>query len=192
MSGLQGEKKGWKVVETAKEVPRRLHLLMIGGIVPRLIAFVSSVRIRSREHRAVQLPSSTPPVRGDAQSSLGIHLGNNGTANIISEPSAEQANVTSIDPPESFSEWPISGLTKEPSLFQAIDIVHPVTGKAGSTTYICNDMLTDRGTVDMALFKPLSRMGDVTYACVGDGFRLVRPAWEQEKDKISELGPPIE
>ncbi|KAF9233619.1 hypothetical protein BU15DRAFT_79918 [Melanogaster broomeanus] len=228
---MQGEKKGWKVVETATEDPRQLYLLMISGIVPRPIAFVSTVSETGVENIApfswFNMVSHNPPlvsiscVNGPVRvhdTTNNVRATKGFTVNIISEPWAEQANVTSIDAPESFSEWPISGLTKEPSihvkpprvkesafsmeceLFQAIDIIHPVTGKAGSTMllghvkyiHVRNDMLTDRGTVDMTLFKPLSRMGDVTYARVGDGFRLVRPVWEQEKDKVSELGLPIE
>ncbi|KAF9236880.1 hypothetical protein BU15DRAFT_88937 [Melanogaster broomeanus] len=234
---MQGEKKGWKVVETAKEDPRLLHLLMISGIVPRPIAFVSTVSETGVENIApfsylavpshplkvthnpplVSISCTNGPVRV-RDTNNNVRATKEFTVSIISEPWAEQANVTSIDAPESFSEWPISGLTKELSihvkpprvkesafsmeceLFQVIDIIHPVTGKAGSTMllghvkyiHVRNDMLTDRGTVDMTLFKPLSRMGDITYARVGDGFRLVRPVWEQEKDKVSELGLSIE
>jgi hypothetical protein len=36
--------------------------------------------------------------------------------NIISEPWINQANTASIDAPSDVSEWPITGLTKEPSV----------------------------------------------------------------------------
>ena len=36
--------------------------------------------------------------------------------NIISEPFVENANFTSLDAPADVSEWPVSGLTKEPSV----------------------------------------------------------------------------
>ncbi|KAF9219031.1 hypothetical protein BS17DRAFT_798359 [Gyrodon lividus] len=228
---MQGEKKGWKVVETATEDPMRLYQLMISGIVPRPIAFVSSVSETGIENIApfswFNMVTHNPPLVSIACSNgpVRVHDTTNNvratkefTVNIISEPWAEQANITSIDAPESFSEWPLSGLTKEPSihvkpprvkesafsmeceLFQAIDIIHPVTGRAGSTMllghvkyiHVRNDMLTARGTVDMTLYRPLSRMGDVTYARVGDGFRLARPSWEQEKDKVAALGLPTE
>jgi hypothetical protein len=41
-------------------------------------------------------------------------------------------------------------------------------------------MLTERGGVDVTKFKPIARMGDISYARVGDAFRLTRPAWAQE------------
>ncbi|EJT97038.1 hypothetical protein DACRYDRAFT_112364 [Dacryopinax primogenitus] len=65
------------------------------------------------------------------------------TVNIISEPFVENANACAIDAPEDFNEWPLSGLTREPSTFvkparvkesafsmecellQAIDVRHP-------------------------------------------------------------------
>lgn len=38
------------------------------------------------------------------------------TVNIISEPFVENANYTAIDAPKSINEWPLSGLTKAPSV----------------------------------------------------------------------------
>jgi flavin reductase (DIM6/NTAB) family NADH-FMN oxidoreductase RutF len=49
-----------------------------------------------------------------------IKSGNGFTVNIISEPFAQQANACSINTPEKMSEWPVSGLTKEPSVRRSI------------------------------------------------------------------------
>ena len=38
------------------------------------------------------------------------------TVNIISEPFVENANVASLEAPSDFSEWAVTGLTKEPSV----------------------------------------------------------------------------
>ncbi|KAI0946648.1 hypothetical protein AcW1_010060 [Taiwanofungus camphoratus] len=40
---MAGEKEGWKIVDTSKEDPLKLYLLIISGIVPRPIAFVSTM-----------------------------------------------------------------------------------------------------------------------------------------------------
>lgn len=45
-----------------------------------------------------------------------IKSGRGFTVNIISVPWIEQANVCAIDAPEDVGEWPVSGLTKEPSV----------------------------------------------------------------------------
>ena len=47
----------------------------------------------------------------------------NFTVNIISEPFIENANVSSIDTPSDVSEWPLTGLTKEPSVRSIILII---------------------------------------------------------------------
>lgn len=38
------------------------------------------------------------------------------TINIISEPFVENANISCMDTPHDVSEWPLTGLTKEPSV----------------------------------------------------------------------------
>jgi len=73
--------------------------------------------------------------------------------------------------------------------------VNPVT-KVATTTLILGlvkhihvrkDVLTDRGTVDPTKFKPLGRLGANNYATLGDGFRLLRPAWKDEQKNIEEV-----
>ena len=82
----------------------------------------------------------------------------------------------------------------ECELFQAIDIVHPTTGECTSTLvlahvkyiHVRNDMLTERRTIDLTKFKPVGRMGDISYARVGDAFRLSRPVWATEENNLQE------
>ena len=72
-------------------------------------------------------------------------------------------------------------------LFQSVDISHPDNGITTTTLilglvkkiHIRNDVLNEKGTVDPACLKPVSRMGDITYARLGDGFRLPRPSWNE-------------
>jgi flavin reductase (DIM6/NTAB) family NADH-FMN oxidoreductase RutF len=45
-----------------------------------------------------------------------VKTGNGFTVNIISVPFVEQANACSINAPQETGEWPVSGLTKEPSV----------------------------------------------------------------------------
>ncbi|KAH9916922.1 uncharacterized protein B0H18DRAFT_48949 [Fomitopsis serialis] len=220
---MEGEKAGWKVVDTAKEDKLELYTLMISGIVPRPIAFVSSLSASGAENLApfswFNMVTHNPPLVsiccGNGRQHIkdttsNIKATKSFTVNIISEPFVEAANVTSVDAPEGVSEWPISGLTKEKSLhvkparvkesafsmecelFQVIDIVHPESG-ANTTTMILghvkyihvrNDVLNERGNVDPAKFKPVGRMGDISYSRVGDGFRIARPVWANEQETI--------
>ena len=45
-------------------------------------------------------------------------------------------------------------------------------------------MLTERGGIDITKLKPVARMGDISYARVGDAFRLGRPTWVQDEATI--------
>ncbi|KAI0363392.1 hypothetical protein BV20DRAFT_975745 [Pilatotrama ljubarskyi] len=224
---LEGAKDGWKTIDAATEDPRKMYAMMISGIVPRPIAFVSSISEQGVENLApfswFNQVTHNPPIisvscSASAQGGLkdtasNIKATKGFTVNIISEPFVENANVTSLDAPADVSEWPLSGLTKEPSthvkaarvkesafsmeceLFQAVDIVHPNTGKQSATLvlglvkciHVRKDMLNERGVVDFTKLKPVGRMGDITYACVGDGFRLPRPSWQLEGEKIQEF-----
>ncbi|KAG1803202.1 hypothetical protein EV424DRAFT_1517779 [Suillus variegatus] len=132
--------------------------------------------------------------------------------NIISEAFIENANAAAVDAPPDVDEWTLSGLTKEKcvqirasrvkesafsmecELYQSIDITHPVTGEHNSTLILAHvkyfhvreDMLTGRGAVDLTKFKPVGRVGDISYARVGDTYRIPIPLWAQEEGKIQD------
>jgi len=124
----EGEKAGWKTVDTATEDPRKLYFTMISGIVPRPIAFVSTISEDGLGNLApysfFNMVSASPPVISfscirsksqDKDSERNIKATKGYTVNIISEPWIHQANMCSIDSPPNVSEWSMSGLTKEPS-----------------------------------------------------------------------------
>ncbi|KAI0937877.1 hypothetical protein AcW1_003919 [Taiwanofungus camphoratus] len=218
---LDGENAGWKVVDAATEDPAQLYALLVSGVVPRPIAFVSTVSEDGVENLApfswFNMVASTPPVisvsclnpAGRAKDTTrNIRATRGFTVSIISEPLVQHANVCATDAPAHVSEWPLSGLTKAPSihvkaprvkesafsmeceLFHALDIVDPATGAAAAPTtlvlgrvlcvHVRRDVLTARGRVDPA------RMGDITYARQGAAFRLGRPAWDAQGEAILE------
>ncbi|GJE94216.1 flavin reductase family protein [Phanerochaete sordida] len=233
---VEGEKEGWTVVDTATEDPGKLYRLMISGIIPRPIAFVSSVSEAGVENLApfswFNMVSHYPPLVSISITNIGssfkdtaanIRATKEFVVNIISEPFVEQANVTCIDTPSNVSEWELSGLTRAPSvhvkparvkesafsmeceLYQAIDIIHPDTGAKTNTfvlglvkkIHVRNDVLLDRHSeanpgdvvklVDPTKFKPVARMGDITYASCGPLYRIGRPVYASEKEKIGEF-----
>ncbi|KAI6110783.1 hypothetical protein EDD16DRAFT_1609684 [Pisolithus croceorrhizus] len=215
---LEGEKQGWKVIDTNREDTTRLYPLMISAIVPRPIAFVSSVSTTGVENLA---PFSNPPLVSFCCSNrprvkdtpTNVRNGLGFTVNIISEPFIENANLTAINAPAEFDEWTISGLTKAPSihvkaprvkesafsleceLFQAIDVTHPISGQITTTMilahvkyiHVRNDVLNERGVIDIAKYKPIARLGDISYGGLGDVFRLPRSVWDQEKERIEQV-----
>ncbi|KAK2463827.1 hypothetical protein APHAL10511_004132 [Amanita phalloides] len=223
---MEGAKNGWKVIDTSVEDKRKLYATLISGIVPRPVAFISTVSATGTENLApfswFNQVSSDPPVvavgcynlpTGLKDSAQNIRDTKGFTINIISEPWLEQANACSIDCPPNVSEWGISGLTKEPSLsvkaprvkesafvmecelLQAIDILDPETKVAKCTMilgtvkyiHIRNDVLDERGYADPAKLKPVSRLGNITYAVIKDALQLPRPTWEKDGEEIMKV-----
>ncbi|KAF8167426.1 hypothetical protein B0H34DRAFT_16391 [Crassisporium funariophilum] len=223
-----GEKLGWKSIDVSKEETRKLYGTMISGITPRPVAFVSSISEDGIENLApfswFNQVSASPPVisischgthvSGAAKDTLlNIRATKGFTVNIISEPWIRQADACNIDTPPHISEWPISGLTKSPSvlvkaprvresafsmeceLLQDIDILHPDTQDVTTTLvlgtvkfiHIRNDVIDPgRGTVDSGKLKPIMRMGGITYAKISEGYMLPRESWADKENDIRE------
>ncbi|KAG2035297.1 hypothetical protein BDR03DRAFT_923034 [Suillus americanus] len=223
---VAGESAGWKVYNTAELDKVNMTKLLNSGIVPRPIAFVSTINEEGVENLApyswFNTVTTYPPIisfgcnnnalGGLKDTAANLKHSQGFSVNIVSEPFIENANSTAIDAPPGFDEWSISGLTKakcvqikasrikesafsmECELYKSIDITHPVTGEHTSTLILAHvkyihvrkDMLTQRGVIDLTKFKPVARVGDISYARVGDAFRIVSPTWAQDKSKIQE------
>ncbi|KAF8178441.1 hypothetical protein BJ912DRAFT_1130556 [Pholiota molesta] len=160
---MEGEKEGWTVLDTSKEELRKIYSNMISGIIPRPVAFVSSISEDGFENLApfswFNQVSVNPPMisvsctnnsKVNKDTTRNIKSTKGFTVNIISEPWIEQANFASIDAPYGVSEWPLTGLTKAPvqvkaarvkesayvlecELYQAIEIKDPKTDEVSST-----------------------------------------------------------
>ncbi|KAG6834278.1 hypothetical protein H0H93_010723 [Arthromyces matolae] len=127
---LEGEKEGWKTVDPATEEPVKLYGLLLSGIVPRPIAFVSTVSEDgvanigpfswfnqvSNEPPVLSIACNTwkDPIR-EKDTTKNIKATKCFTVNIVSEAWIAQSNFASVDAPENFTEWPAAGLTMEPS-----------------------------------------------------------------------------
>lgn len=122
------EDAGWKLFDPAREEPRSIYKLMTSAIVPRPVAFVSSISAAGTPNLApfsyFAMANHDPPMisvsintRGDApkDTAKNIMETKEFTVNIIAEPFVEAANFTSVEAPEYFDEWIGSGLTREPS-----------------------------------------------------------------------------
>ncbi|KAG1850515.1 hypothetical protein C8R48DRAFT_727409, partial [Suillus tomentosus] len=211
---LAGESAGWKVYDTAEMDKANIRKLLNSGIAPRPMTIVSTISedgvtgyppvisFGINRNAAGHLKDTTRNLKN----------GRGFAVNIISEAFIENANAAAVDAPPDVDEWTLSGLTKEKcvkirasrvkesafsmecELYQSIDITHPVTGEHNSTLilahvkyfHVRNDMLTSRGAIDLTKFKPVGRVGDISYARVGDTYRIPIPLWAQEEAKIQE------
>lgn len=50
--------------------------------------------------------------------------------------------------------------------------------------HVRKDVLNERGLVDPGKLRPVTRMGDISYGRVTEGYRIPRPDYEATKDDI--------
>ncbi|KAF9484821.1 hypothetical protein BDN70DRAFT_928067 [Pholiota conissans] len=225
---MEREEDGWTVIDTSKEDAKKIYNIMSSGIIPRPIGFVSSISEDGYENLApfswfnqacldppiitVACSNNSRPTKDTARN---IKSTKGFTVNIISEPWIEQANMASIDTPYGVSEWPLTGLTKAPSihvkaarvkesafvleceLYQDVEIKHPKTDGVVSTLilglvkyiHMRNDIIEPtKGTVDPGKLRAVGRLGGVTYSTVAGGFTIERPTWKDYGAQLGEDG----
>ena len=101
-----------------------------------------------------------------------------------------------------------SAFSMECELSQAMAIAHPETGAPSVTLvlglvkkiHVRNDVLVERRSqanpgdvvnlVDPTKLQALGRMGDITYTSYGPLYRIARPVWADEKEKVEQLSNP--
>ncbi|KDR75814.1 hypothetical protein GALMADRAFT_97726 [Galerina marginata CBS 339.88] len=127
---MTSERESWDL--TNPETSRESYRILTSAIVPRPIAFVSTLSKNGEPNlapfRFVSLllfwVSHNPPLlsisfslstRRPKDTRNNILATNEFTVNIISEAFAEAANATSVESPANTDEWIISGLNKEQS-----------------------------------------------------------------------------
>ena len=82
----------------------------------------------------------------------------------------------------------------ECELLQIIPIIDPASGTCTTTLtlahvkyiHVRNDVLNERGTVDITKFKPISRLGDNSYGRVGDVVKFPRLSWAVDEGTVGE------
>ena len=47
-------------------------------------------------------------------------------------------------------------------------------------------MLNEKGAVDVQKYKPVARMGDISYGTIGDVYRMPAPSWEEVEPLLPE------
>lgn len=118
-------------IDPASQAPLDVYKLLVGSVVPRPIAFVSSLSSSGVRNLApfsfFTVASSNPPVvvfqnsvRGNGgmkDTVTNIRETGEFVVNIVSEDFAEQMNLTSADVAPEVDEWNLSGLTPLPSEF---------------------------------------------------------------------------
>ncbi|KAH8078050.1 hypothetical protein BXZ70DRAFT_689343 [Cristinia sonorae] len=125
----QDEKQGWKSLAVADMPVKDAYPLLTSAIIPRPIAFVSTISSSGIRNLApmsyFSMISHNPPLvtvslslspRRPKDTRENIKATKEFTVNIISEPFVEAANSCSVEAPDYVDEWVVSGLTPIPSV----------------------------------------------------------------------------
>jgi flavin reductase (DIM6/NTAB) family NADH-FMN oxidoreductase RutF len=144
-----GELDGQVIIDPAQTAPLNIYKLLVGAVVPRPIAFVSTISPEGVPNLApfsfFTVASANPPVlcftasfREPRKDTLvNIRATKEFVVNIVSEEFAAKMNVTSAEYPYGVSEFEMSGLTSAPS-----DVVRPPRVKESHVNMECRLLQT--------------------------------------------------
>ena len=149
MQGLLGFLDGKVIIDPATTTPLNIYKLLVGSVVPRPIAFVSTISPEGVPNLApfsfFTVASANPPVlcfttsfREPRKDTLvNIRASKEFVVNIVSEEFADKMNVTAGEYPYGVDEFAMSGLTP-----LASDIVGPPRVKESHVNMECTLLQT--------------------------------------------------
>lgn len=149
MERILGELDGQVTIDPATTEPLNIYKLLVGAVVPRPIAFVSTISPDGVPNLApfsfFTVASANPPVlcftasyRQPCKDTLvNVRAVKEFVVNIVSEEFAAKMNVTSGEYPYAVDEFAISGLTPSPS-----DLVRPPRVKESHINMECKLLQT--------------------------------------------------
>lgn len=189
--------------------PREVYFLMTGLVVPRPVAWVSTLSADGvpnlAPHSYFNVMSNDPPhvvVGSSGRKDTLTNLEATGelVVNITTEHVLEQMNATAVDAPPEVDEFALVGVTPTASATVAPPRVaeamaHLEARVAGivpagnghvvvaEVTAIHVDRRVWRdGRVDPELLRPVLRFAGTQYGTLGELFKLSRPAWADVED----------
>lgn len=196
-------------IDPAAQTTRENYLLLTNLVVPRPIAWVSSLAPDGTRnlapHSYFNIVSSDPPIVHFTQSGRKDTLNNVEASgefviNLVSAELAEAMNLTSANFPPDQDEFSWAGLEATPSTHVAAPRVTAAKASMecrvrtilpmGNGNMVFGDVLAVHvdesiwadGRIDVAAMAPIGRLGGSAYTHVADIFKLTRPTW-------AELGP---
>jgi flavin reductase (DIM6/NTAB) family NADH-FMN oxidoreductase RutF len=187
--------------------PREVYFLMTGLVIPRPIAWVSTVDddgiANVAPHSYFNVVSNDPPhvvfsSTGVKDTLRNVRATGEFVVNLVTMPVVEQMNFTATDFPADEDELTWAQLTRAP----AATVAPPRVAEAqahlecvlrhelpvgngnlvvGEVTHIriAPEVWRD-GRVDPGLYDPVCRLAGTRYARLGEIFQLPRPSWERD------------
>ncbi|MBW3619523.1 MAG: flavin reductase family protein [Actinobacteria bacterium] len=186
---------------------REVYFLMTGLVIPRPIAWVSTLDATGRRnlapHSYFNVVAHDPPhvvfsSSGVKDTLRNVRATGEFVANLVSMEVVEAMNFTSTDFPPEEDEFTWAGVTPVPSRSVApprvaearaalecrvVETVAAGNGTivVGEVTHISVDPAVWRdGRVDPQLLDPVCRLAGTRYARLGEVFQLPRPSWSRD------------
>lgn len=184
--------------------PRQVYFLMTGLVVPRPIAWVSTVSpdgvANVAPHSYFNVMSHDPPhvvigSSGRKDTLTNIEATGELVVNVTTEHVLEQMNASSVDAPSTVDELELVGVTTRPSAVvtpprvaealahleaRLVQVVPAGNGNivVAEVVHVHVDPRVWRaGRVDPELLRPMLRFAGTTYGTVGEVFKMPRPQW---------------
>lgn len=187
---------------------RDRYFLLTGAVVPRPIAWVSSLDEQGTRNLApfsyFNVCSTSPAIvhftaTGPKDSRANVLWTREFVVNIVSSQVAEAMRISSAGFPRDADEFTLAGVTAEPSACVqpprvaeasvALECRLRQVLEIGAGTMMFGDVVQVRvdpkvwrnGRIDHAAMRPLGRLSGVTYALVERPYRLDLPDWVKEQ-----------
>ena len=195
---------GFVSIDPARQSPRENYFLLTNLVVPRPIAWVSSLGpggVRNlAPHSYFNIVSNDPPIihftqTGRKDTLTNVEATGEFVVSVVSEDLAEAMNVSAADFPPDQDEFAWSGVEAAASSLVAPPRVAGARASfecrvrtivpMGNGNMVFGDVLMvhvdegvwANGRVDVAALAPVGRLGGSAYATVKDIFKLARPSW---------------
>jgi flavin reductase (DIM6/NTAB) family NADH-FMN oxidoreductase RutF len=193
--------------------PREIYLLLTGLVVPRPIAWVSTLDPHGvpnvAPHSYFNLVAHDPPhvmfsSSGVKDTLRNVRATGEFVVNVVTLDLVEEMNATATDLPPGVDEFAWVGLAAAASASVApprvarakahleCRVVHELAVGHGHLVvgevthlHVDPDVWSD-GRIDPALLDPVCRLSGTAYAPLGEVFRLPRPRWSQVADAPQE------
>ena len=186
---------------------RQMYFLLTGLVVPRPIAWVSTIAADGTRnlapHSYFNLVAHNPPhvVFGESRRKdtlANIEATGEFVVNLATEHVLEQMNASAIDAPAAVDEFDLVGVTPAPSQVVAVPRVAEAVGHlecrltdhlrlgeghlvVGEVVHVHVDSSVWRdGRIAPDLLRPVLRLAGSQYATLGELFKLPRPSWQAD------------
>ena len=186
---------------------RQTYLLLLGIIIPRPIAWISTVSpagvLNLAPHSYFNVVAHDPPhivfSSGGVKDTLtNVRASGEFVVNMVNMDLAEQMNFTATDFPPDEDEFAWAGVTPVPSRrvaaprvaearahLECVAVAEVPAGNGyvvvGRVVHLHVDPSVWRGgRVDPTLLDPIARLSGSSYTTLGEVFKLQRPTWERD------------